>query len=183
MYKLIKNKGNIVEAYQLGSDNPVIKALIDTGMICNIGNGKYEIHSQESVNGSLGGEKAKNGDWIKIDSKGYPYPNKKEFFEINHRHIEGNTFEQLPKPLTAWDTKLEMCPEIVFLIEKKGLIIDKTSVTHRYTAELWGTTEVAAWDALIIFYSVFYDGAGNIIDCDWNFIERSEFDKIYSVID
>lgn len=182
MYKVIKNKGKIVEAYQLGSDNPVIKALMDEGKICDIGNGRYEIHSQEAVAGNSGGEKAKTGDWIKVDSKGYPYPNEKEYFEANHRHIEGDTFEQLPKPLSAWDAKLEVCSEIAFLVEKKGLIIDETSSDRRYMAELWGTTEVAAEDAMIVFYSVSYDMAGNITDCDWNFVERSEFDRTYSVI-
>ena len=182
MYKVIKNKGKTVEAYQLGSDNPVIKALMDEGKICDIGNGRYEILSQEAVTGDSSGEKAEAGDWIKVDSKGYPYPNKKEYFEANHRHIEGDTFEQLPKPLSAWDAKLEMCPEIAFLVEKKGLIIDETSSDRRYIAELWGTTEVAARDAMIVFYSVFYDEAGNITDCDWNFVERGEYDRTYSVI-
>ena len=75
-----------------------------------------------------------------------------------------------------------MCPEIAFLVEKKGLIIDETSSDRRYIAELWGTTEVAARDAMIVFYSVFYDEAGNITDCDWNFVERGEYDRTYSVI-
>lgn len=182
MYKVIKNKGKTVEAYQLGSDNPVVKALMDDGKIYDIGNGRYEIHSQEAVNGAAGGEKAKAGDWIKVDSKGCPYPNEKEYFETNHRHIEGDTFEQLPKPLSAWDAKLKMCSEIAFLVEKKGLNIDETSSDRRYTAELWGTIEVAAEDAMIVFYSVSYDEVGNVTDCDWNFVERSEFDRAYSVI-
>lgn len=182
MYKVIKNKGKMVNAYQLGSNNPVIKALMGGGKICDIGNGRYEIHSQEAVNGASGGEKAKAGDWIKVDSKGCPYPNEREYFEANHRHIEGDTFEQLPKPLSAWDRKLEKCLEIAFLVEKKGLIIDETSSDRRYIAELWGTTEVAAEDAMSVFYSISYDVAGNITDCDWNFVERGEFDRTYSLI-
>ena len=127
MYIVIKNKGKMVNAYQLGSDNAVIKELMDNGKICDLGNGSYAIYSQEAVNGAVGGEKAIAGDWIKLDSTGSPYPNDKEFFEANHRHIEGDTFEQFPKPLVAWDAQLKMCPEIVFLAEKKGLIIDETS--------------------------------------------------------
>lgn len=182
MYKVIKNKGKLLDAYQLGSDNAVIKELMENGKICDLGDGRYEIHSQEAVNGAAGGEKAMAGDWIKVDSKGYPYPNDREYFEANHRHIEGDTFEQLPKPLSAWDAKLEMCPEVAFLVEKKGLIIDETSSDRRYTAQLWGTTEVAAEDAMIVFYSISYDEAGNVTDCDCNFVERSEFDKTYSKI-
>ena len=182
MYEVIKNKGKLVKAYQLGSDNAVIKELMLNGKICDLGDGRYEIHSQEAVNAAVGGEKAMVGDWIKLDSTGSPYPNDKEYFEANHRHIEGDTFEQFPKPLSAWDAKLEMCPEVMFLVEKKELVIDKTSSDRRYTAQLWGTTEAAAEDAMIVFYSISYDDAGNITDCDWNFVERGEFDRTYSVI-
>lgn len=172
----------MVNAYQLGSDNAVIKELMGKGKVWDLGEGRYEIHSQEAVNGAAGGEKAKAGDWIKLDSTGSPYPNDKEYFESNHRHIEGDAFEQLPKPLPAWDANLEMCPEVAFLVEKKGLIIDEASAERRYTAELWGTTEVAAENAMIVFYSISYDDAGNVTDCDWNFVERGEFDRTYSVI-
>lgn len=182
MYEVIKNKGKYVEAYQLGSDNAVIKELLQKGKIRDLGDGSYEIHSQEAVNGAVGGEKAMAGDWIKLDSTGSPYPNDKEYFEANHRHIEGDTFEQLPKLLPAWDAKLEMCPEVEFLVEKKDLVIDMTSSDRRYTAQLWGTTEVAAEDAMIVFYSISYDEAGSVTDADWNFVERSEFQKTYTVI-
>lgn len=182
MYKVIKNKGKMVEAYQLGSDNAVIKELVQKGKICDLGDGRYEIHSQEAVSGTAGGEKATAGDWIKVDSKGCPYPNGREYFEANHRHIERDTFEQIPKPLQAWDSKLEMCPEVAFLVAKKGLVIDEESTDRRYTAQLWGAMEVAAEDAMIVFYSISYDDAGSVTDADWNFVERSEFDKTYSVI-
>ena len=155
---------------------------MEYGKICDLGDGRYEIHSQEAVNGAVGGEMATVGDWIKVDSKGCPYPNDRAYFEANHRHIDGDTFEQLSKPLQAWDAKLEMCPEVAFLVEKKGLIIDEASTDRRYTAQLWGTTEVAAEDAMIVFYSISYDEAGSVTDADWNFVERSEFDKTYSVI-
>ena len=49
MYEVIKNKGKLVKAYQLGSDNAVIKELIRNGKICDLGDGRYEIYSQEAV--------------------------------------------------------------------------------------------------------------------------------------
>lgn len=173
----------MVDAYQLGTDNAVIKELVESGKICNLRDGRYEILSQEAVKGAVGGEIAVNGDWIKVDSKRCPYPNDKEYFEANHRHVEGDTFEQIPKPLQAWDSKLEMCPEVTFLVEDKGLIIDETSSDRRYTAELWGTTEVAAEDAMIVFYSVSYGENGEVIDADFNFVARDEFERTYSVLE
>lgn len=75
-----------------------------------------------------------------------------------------------------------MCPEVEFLTEKKGLVIDRASSDRRYTAELWGTTEIAAEDAMIMFYSISYDDTGNVTDAEYNFVERSEFDRTYSVL-
>ena len=127
MYTVIKNKGKIVKAYQLGKDNPVVRNLAESGKIRDIGNGRYEIQSQEVINGTFRGEIARIGDWIKIDSQGYPYPNDRKYFEANHMHIEGDTFEQIPKPLQAWDAKLEICQEVIFLVKKRGLVIDESS--------------------------------------------------------
>ena len=182
MYKVIKNKGNIIKAYQLGTDSPVLRTLIEDGKICDIENDRYEIHSRETANGESGGQIAVTGDWIKIDSSGFPYPNSREFFEANHRHIEGDRFEQLPKPLPAWDAKLEMCPEVAFLVEERRLIINENSFEQRYSAELWGTNETAAEDAMIVFYSISYDDEGKVIDAEYNFVERQEFEKTYSVL-
>ncbi|HAP20707.1 hypothetical protein NSA48_04275 [Frisingicoccus caecimuris] len=182
MFNVIKNKGNVVRAYQLGRDSAIINELIAGGKIENLGDGNYAVHSQEAINGNVGGEVAKAGDWIKIDSSGCPYPNDQVYFEANHCHIEGDIYEQIPKPLQAWDAECAMCPEVAFLVEKKGLIINETSTAQRYSAELWGTKEVAAADAVIVFYSISRDNNGCIIDADFNFVERGEFNKIYSVV-
>ncbi|MGI6095695.1 MAG: hypothetical protein ACOYBL_09720 [Lachnospiraceae bacterium] len=182
MFHVMKKKGKVVRAYQLGSDSAVIKEFMADGKIKDLGDGNYAVYSQEAVNGKVGGEVAKVGDWIKIDSSGCPYPNDRDFFEKNHLSIKGDTYEQIAKPLPAWDAKCEMCPEVAFLVEKKGLIIDETSKEQRYSAELWGTKEAASADAVIIFYSISYDKNGCIIDADFNFVERSEFQKIYRVV-
>lgn len=182
MYQVIKNKGKIIQAYQLGVDSRVIRRLIKDGKVMDLGDGRYEVHSQEAINGAAGGEIARAGDWIKIDSSDYPYPNDQAYFAANHRHIAGDTFEQIPRPVLAWDARLVMCREVTFLIENKGLIIDPASSHQRYTAQLWGTTEAAAEDALIVFYNISYDADGEVQDCDWNFVQREEFDRTYSII-
>ena len=155
--------------------------LIACGKISDLGDGKYAIHSREALNGNVGGEVVKAGDWIKIDGIGCPYPNDKEYFETNHRHIKGNTFEQIPKPLCAWDAECEMCPEVAFLVEKKGLEINESLFEQRYSAELWGTREVAVGDAVIVFYSISYDERG-VINAEFNFVARDEFERTYSII-
>ena len=182
MFNIIKNKGKIVKAYQLGSEHVFIKGLLNCGKILDLGNGKYEVYSQEVINANERGEVAQTGDWIKVDGSKCPYPNDKNFFEANHRHIMDDTFEQIPKMLYAWDKNCVMCPEIEFLVKEKGLIIDKTSFEHRYSAPLWGTKEVAKADAVIIFYDIEYDAEGVVKDADFNFISRDEFEQIYNVL-
>lgn len=182
MLTVIKNKGKIVKAYQLGSGNPVIDALIADGKIEDLEDGCFAIRSLETVSGSFPGEIARVGDWIKIDGNGWPYPNDRAFFEANHRLIEGDTFEQIPRPLPAWDASCGMCPEILFLTGHKGLVIDEASDQQRYTATLWGTKESAAADAVIVFYSISYDEKGGITDADFNFVQREEFDRTYTIL-
>ena len=61
MYTVIKNKGKIVKAYQLGKDNSVVRNLAESGKIRDIGNGRYEFYSREAINGSSGDEIARSG--------------------------------------------------------------------------------------------------------------------------
>lgn len=180
MFKVIKNKGKVVQAYKLQKENETIKELIKNGKITDLGNGKYEVHSLETVGGK--GEIAVEGDWIKIDGGGYPYPNSKDFFETHHHFLEGDTYEQLPSPLNAWNAECGTCPEIDYLIRNKKLLIDETSFEKRYSAELWGTREFAAGDAVIVFYRILYNTEGEVEDIDFNFVERKTFERTYSVL-
>lgn len=183
MFKVIKNKGETVCAYQLGSGHAVLKKLMAQGKIKNLGFGRYEVFSQEALNGRSGhGQLAEKGDWIKIDAEGCPYPNKKEYFEENHRYVEADIYEQMPKTLYAWTADCGMCDEIAFLIAKKGLKIEKDSYERFYAAYLWGTLEIANRDAVVIFYNIIYAKNGDVIDAEFNFVEKSEFDRTYRII-
>ncbi len=178
--KIIKQKGKTVSAYMLGTDSPVLNKLVEAGKIIPYDNGFFEIMSQESVNGK--GQIASIGDFVKLDSSGNPYPNDREFFLSNHRHIEGDKYEQLPKPLLAWSIDEPVSKEVAFLILNKNLVLDLTNPEKFFTAPLWGTVESSPRDSLLVFYSVTRDDVGNIIDADFNFVAKSEFDKTYSVL-
>ncbi|MCR5608870.1 MAG: hypothetical protein K6G26_07380 [Lachnospiraceae bacterium] len=180
MYKVIKNKGKMVEAYKLGEKNPVVEKLIDENKIVDLKNGKYEIFSQEVLKAeSKHGELANAGDYIKIDSSGAPYPNTEKFFNENHKYIEGDTYEQIPKELIAWDACEPVCDEIKFLTDNMGLVIDENNPEKYYTAPLWGTIEVADKKAVIIFYDILYNEDGSVKSAEYNLVERNEFEKTY----
>lgn len=175
MKKVKKKEGKIVQAYCLGEKHPVIEKLIQSGAIKQVDDTKWRIFSREAKDGEL----AFNGDYIKQDSSGSPYPNSREFFEKNHKHIEGDNYMQIPKPLNAWSLEEGMCPEIQFLIDYKGLVIDEQNEAAYFKAPLWGDMLSAARDAVIVFYEVEYDENQNILDADFNFVARDEFIKTY----
>lgn len=177
MRKAIKNKGRIVKAYRLGDGSAMEKEMIAAGKIRPLPGDRYEIFSLEAVNGS--GEIAGAGDYFKVDEYGCPYPNLRDFFTANHRHLEGDVYEQFPKALDAWTAEDGMCPEIAFLVENKGLVIDEANPGKYFTAPLFGTMESAARDAVVVFYCIRRDEAGNITDADFNFVERDYFANHY----
>lgn len=180
MRKAIKNKGKTVSAWRLGENSDMEKRLLQEGKIKIGSDGAYEIFSREAVSGM--GERACRGDYIKIDSKGLPYPNNKEFFESNHRHISGETYEQIPFPVDVWSFEDGMCEEIQFLIDHKGLKFNTENSSVYFSAPLWGTLLSASKDAAIVFYNIEKDQDGRIRDIDFNFVARDEFEKTYSYI-
>ena len=177
MANVIKNEGKQVKAYELGMGTDMEKQLLAEGKIVSLNNGKYEIFSQECKSGS--GEKANAGDFFKVDKAGYPYPNEREWFIANHKHIEGDTYEQLPKPLMAWESTEAMTPEVRFLVENKGLKLSPETPDEYFGAELWGSWLTAKANAILIFYSVTYDKTGAVVDADFNFVARDEFNATY----
>ena len=176
MAKVIKNKGKEVRAWELGTNSPMERKLIAEGKIQKTCNG-FLLFSQEAQSGE--GEHAKAGDFFKVDKAGYPYPNKRDFFLLNHTPIEGDTYEQHPKELLAWEIAEEITPEVQFLIDHKGLVLNPQKPDQYFGAKLWGAWLTAASDAVLIFYSVSYDDEGNVIDADFNFVARAEFEAAY----
>ncbi len=181
MFEVIKKQGKLVYAYRLGQEYPVLTDLMIQGKLKNCGDGTYAVLSQEASTGGEGGQIAKVGDYIKIDGSGYPYPNTAAWFEQNHRAIEGDLYEQLPKPLLAWIINEPMCEEIAFLQTNKGLTIDQENFEGCFGAPLWGTWETAARDAVVVFYEITRDVNGAITDIDFNFVARDEFNRSYEL--
>ena len=180
MKRIIKKQGKIYFAYCLGDDHPILHHLMKERRILSLGDGVYEVFSQEAVNGN--GQHAIAGDYIKVDASGYPYPNSREFFLENHIHLQGDEYEQIPKPYQAWCLEDEACEEIYFLIREKGLVIDRENPEKAYGAPLWGCYETANKDAHIIFYDIRKNDMGEIIDIEFNFIAKNEFERDYIVL-
>lgn len=174
----------IVTAYQLGAHSPMEEELIREGAIQRLPDGGYALFSQEAVNGT--GETAQPGDYFKVDTidgKRYPYPNGRAQFEAGHRHIEGDTYEQLAKPLAVWQDGDGPCEEMDHLLASKRLTLCPEDEARYFNAVLWGAPLSAARDATVVFYRVDRDGQGRITDVEFNFVARWDFERDYVFLD
>ena len=180
MKYVIKKKGNVVRADLLSEENPNIQELMQKGLVGKTDDGRFEIFSLEAKEGL--GEIAEEGDYVKYSSTGEPYPNKAWDFEENHRHLEGNLYEEIPKVMKAWTAYDEMCEHIEYLIKEKGLILRDDCPEKYFNAVLWGAPLSAARDSVLIFYKIQRDIDGNIFDIDFNFVVREEFEKKYDFV-
>lgn len=178
MRQVKKKEGTRVHAYCLGENHEIIDKFMEDGYVKRIDEKHWKIFSQEASEG----EEAVSGDYIKVDSSGVPYPNTRAYFLKHHRPLGGDVYEQIPRQLSAWCQEDDMCPEIQFLIEHKGLVIDEDNEKVYYRAPLWGDTLSAAKDAVIVFYVLEYDSRRRVVDAEFNFVARSEFDKTYDVL-
>lgn len=177
----IKNKKKVVTAYRLGANCEMEAQLIREGAIRIREDGKYELFSQEAVNGT--GEIALSGDYFKVttkDGKHFPYPNEKSWFEENHVHLQDNEYEQLNKPQVIWEVGDPVNEEMQYLLDCGKLTIKEDDENHYFNAFLWGSQLSAAKNAVVVFYNVERDNQKNITDIIFNFVARSEFEKSYS---
>lgn len=174
-----KIQGKTVNAYALGAGSEMEQELIRSGKIQRSGD-TYMLFSQESVNGQ--GQQARAGDYFKVDGSGCPYPNQREWFLENHRHISGDTWEQIPKALEIWMAADGENEVIRWLLDQGKLVIRQEDSVRYFNAHLWGADLSAAEDAVVVFYAVQRDDAGEITDVDFNFVERREFERTYVMV-
>jgi hypothetical protein len=150
--------------------------LMDAQLLLPLPEGVWEVRSLEAMRQ---GEIARSGDYIKLDNSGMPYPTEKEWFEANHTKTEDGLYLQKPQPKKAWCTDELMCEEIRFLVNEDLLQWDRKT---GFGANLWGTWQTAAPDAVIIFDEVHTDEAGHIQQVDFHFVAAKEFDSTYKVL-
>lgn len=170
-----------IHALRLGDRTPEEIGLLDQGKLQIAPDGTYRVFSLEVQAGD--GEVAQPGDYVKFSSDGWPYPNTRAFFEANHRPLGEGLYEQIPRPLPTWTLEDGITPEITFLQQSKGLSFHPETPKAYFSAPLWGTTLAAARDAVILFYNIHRGEDGSILDIEFNFIAKHEFDLTYNRID
>ena len=171
MITVTKKKGSTSEAYRLGEGNPQEEAMIRKGLIAKRGD-EYEIFSRESC--GCGGEIANAGDYIKIDEGGMPYPNEKDWFEANHRHVKGDIYEQCPVVLAAWQAGDPDDGPVRTLIKEGRLTLCDADPAHYFQADMWGTKLTAPKDAVLVIY--------DYAKREFNFVDRRMFESAYEII-
>ena len=176
----MKNQGKKISAYRLGDRSAMEQRMMREGKMRRHEDGRYEVFSQEAGNG--GGEFAKTGDYFKVDSSSYPYPNKKEWFESNHKKIGDDEYLQVPRMLEAWEVGEAMAPTVDYLLRTGQLKLNEDDPGRYFEAELWGSMLTAPKDALLVIYEVLKNADGEILEVNFNFLARSEFEKTYHYV-
>jgi hypothetical protein len=164
------------QAFCLGQNNKLQQALLERGLLQKTGPGHWEVLTREAT---VQGEVACDGDFIKLDSIGMPYPVKRDFFLANHVLQEDGTWLQKSRPLRMWCRDEEPCRELQFLLDEELLEYRPAQAEQAFRAFLFGTWQTAPADAVIIFDAVRYDADGQLDRVDFHFVARDEFEKTY----
>jgi hypothetical protein len=176
----IKKIGSLeVKACCLGEKSELERELIESGKIRKSGEDSYEVFTLES--GTVKGQNARQGDYVKLDSQENPYPVKPDTFHANHRLNKYGRYEQIPKVLSAWEYGRPACNELVFILDNGMLQLNPKDPEHYFRANLWNTELTAPRDAVLVFYCV-KETDGLITDVDFNFVVREEFLRSYSIV-
>lgn len=174
----VKKTNIYVKAFELGAHTELEQKLVNNGQIIKHSD-YYEVYSTETT---TSGEIAKDGDFVKIDKANNPYPNARERFLKHHLHLDGYNYEQFPVILLSWQYGEDEDDVIRYLLDSGKLIINPNSDDAFYQADLWGTTLRAKKNDIILIYDVKRDGQ-DIINVDFNLIDKDEFEKTYQYID
>ena len=175
-----RKKTVVIRAYRLGERSSGLDKLVAAGLVVLRNDGSYEVHTEETKDGK--GEMAHAGDYVKLDASGRPYPNEAGFFEENHRHIDGDQYEQISKDREVWMMGDAMCPEIELLIKQGRLELHKEDPEHYFQGTGWGTKLIASSDAALVFYEIKKNSDGKITDAEFNFVDRETFEETYELI-
>ncbi len=169
-----------VQAWELGAGSDMEKEMLRNGKIIAHADGIFEVFTKEATGNK--GQIARSGDFFKVDERGFPCPNKREFFLQNHKHLEGDWFIQTAQPLKIWRLGDPECRELRYLLDHGLLSVHPEDKEHCFSSSLWDTVETAAADAVIVFYHVEYDPEGKISEVDFNFVDAEYFSTHYRMI-
>ena len=171
---------NRIQAWELGSGSAMEQEMIRRGKIVPRPDGAWEIFSQEATEGS--GQVAQTGDFFKVDEKGFPYPNARDYFLENHEPLGNDWYLQKTRPLKIWRKEDPDCEELRFLLDRGILSLHPETPKRYFSAFLWGTKETAPSDAVLVFFHVERDAEGGIAGIEFNFVVRDYFDLYYRVL-
>jgi len=169
-----------LEAWELGAGTKTERDLLAAGKLRLLPDGTYLVFSRET---DTQGQRAQAGDYVKIDSAGFPYPNRREFFLTHHTPLGGCRYRQTAEPLDAWTADEPMPAQVRFLLDTGKLRIDEQDEAHYFRALLWGAELFAARDAVVVLDRTTRNEAGEITAVKFHFIARQEFEITHRILE
>jgi len=168
------------QAWQLGGGSQKEREMLAAGKIRLRPDGEYALFSQEST--GKDGEIARQGDYFKVDSQGFPYPNSKAFFEARHRRLEGDWYLQKAVPVQIWTADEPPNDAVRFLLDSGEMALRPDDPAHYFSAFLCGAQQTAARDAVVVFHVIDRDGENRIAHISFAFVAKDQFDKTYQLL-
>jgi hypothetical protein len=169
-----------LDAWELGAGTDTEARLLREEKLRRLPDGTYLVFSRET---DAQGQIAQAGDYIKIDSAGFPYPNRRNYFLDNHIPLGDCRYRQKTPVLDAWTREEPMPPAVRFLLDTGLLRIDEQAPAHYFRAFLWDAELFAARDAVVVLDRVTRDENGEITGVDFHFIARQEFEITHKIVE
>ena len=166
-------------AFCLGEGHPLEQELLQRGRLKPIAPGLWEILTREATEQ---GEVARDGDYIKFDTAGMPYPVEAAFFLPRHTRQADGRYLQATRVLQAWGHEEPMGREMQWLLDRGLLQYHPETPASAFRAFLYGTWQTAAADAVIIFDTLQETADGDIDHIEFHFVARDAFDASYRVL-
>lgn len=165
-----------VEACMLGANTQLEQMLQQTGRLYAVNDWQWRLRTLESPEE---GQLVQQGDYIKLDPDGNPYPVHKDWFEKNHRALADGRFLQQTAPLKAWCINEPVTSEIQFLLDTGKLLYLPQQPETAFRAHLWNTEVTTPINGVIVLDQVDTDEEGRILHIDFHFIAPDLFLKSY----
>ncbi len=178
--RAVKINGRPVTAFRLGDGSESERHLIGLGLLKQGPEDSWQVFSRET-DGRCG-ERARAGDYIKLDGSGSPYPVRRDWFDRNHFQGADGALYQRSVPLLFWKAGLPIREELQFLLDTGRLSLHQEDRTRYFQARLWDADLSAASDAALLFYNLERSPNGELTDARFNFVAGDEFDAAYALI-
>lgn len=172
----IQNQGPLIRAYKLGSASGMEELLTANGLITRT----------EEEYTFADGSTAVSGDYFTMESTDegpQAIPVDGSWFEHFHKALGGDLYQRIVSPCRIFEFGDPEFEEITFLLDTDQIFLDEEDDARYFNSDLYGMCISAAKDAVIVIHDTWRDAQDRIVEVQFGFISREEFEQNYTYCD